>query len=388
MNKHDDIFKHLSLRDYQKPIFQEMLNAGNRILLKAPMDFGKTFLASAYISHLLKTEQIHSATFSIPNYEMRNKIIYDLQKLRQETVIVCPEGRDRVSDLLDSEADRRQVYHYMKKNPESARFIFKKYKNLQPMIREVCDPENPLYLEGVKKSLEGIIEITDTKEDLKKLKKEAAKEQKEIELLEKELKVAEKEYDEKQENLKAIKGEYEEAMKQSANIRTDKGMELIEKNVNDVTKFLTAILEKWDNYFHQNPISLGMALDKAELNHMELLNKNLKDMIERIHTEDFLSPENLDAYHRELMEKVEREKENALNEMNAVMAYNPRRLIPKVIDNISISIRHFQKADMDMAGLKWFNPVGQNQVLNPLNEALDLLEHMQDQVEAIKRREK
>ena len=56
--------------------------------------------------------------------------------------------------------------------------------------------------------------------------------------------------------------------------------------------------------------------------------------------------------------------------MNSFMAYNPRKLIPKIVDDISLSIRHFQKADIDMSGLKWFNSVGQNQVLNPLSEAL------------------
>lgn len=309
----------------------------------------------------------------MPKADDGKESYYSKLKQENEELKKKVEWLDNDSFLLDPDVDKRQAYYYLKKNPESARFIFKKYKNLQPIIRELCDPENPLYLDGVKKALEGIIEITNSKEDLEKLKAEVAKEQKEIGLLQNELKDLEREYDEKQENLKAIKREYEEAMKQSANIRTDRGMELIEKNVNDVTKFLTAILEKWDNYFHQNPISLGMTLDKAEFNHMELLNQNLKDMIEKIHTEDFLSPENLDAYHRELLEKVQKEKENALNEMNAVMAYNPRRLIPKVIDNISISIRHFQKADMDMAGLKWFNSVGQNQILQPLNEALGLL---------------
>ena len=77
-----------------------------------------------------------------------------------------------------------------------------------------------------------------------------------------------------------------------------------------------------------------MALDKAEFNHMELLNQNLKEMIERIHTEDFLSPENLDEYHREILEKVQKEKENALNEMNAVMAYNPKKVLAKALDDL------------------------------------------------------
>ena len=74
--------------------------------------------------------------------------------------------------------------------------------------------------------------------------------------------------------------------------------------------------------------------------------------------------------------------------MNSFMAYNPRKLIPKIVDDISLSVRHFKKADIDMSGLKWFNGVGQSQVLNPLNEALGLLNHMQDQIENKERRAK
>lgn len=47
-----------------------------------------------------------------------------------------------------------------------------------------------------------------------------------------------------------------------------------------------------------------------------------------------------------------------------------------------------EKVDVDMSGMKWFNEIGQNQVRNPLNEALDLMNRLQDQVENRKRREK
>ncbi len=76
---------------------------------------------------------------------------------------------DSESFLLDSSADIRQVYSFMKRNPSSAKFIFKKYKALQPTIRELCDPDNPLYLDGVKKSLEGIVQNEEAKEDLKSI---------------------------------------------------------------------------------------------------------------------------------------------------------------------------------------------------------------------------
>ena len=55
---------------------------------------------------------------------------------------------------------------------------------------------------------------------------------------------------------------------------------------------------------------------------------------------------------------------------------------------MSLTISHFEKADIHMVGLKLFNQIGQNHVLNPINEARGLLYHMQEQVEFIKRREK
>ena len=90
---------------------------------------------------------------------------------------------DNDSFLLDQDVDRRQAYIYMKKNPESAKFIFRKYKPLQPILKELCDKDNPLYLDGVAKALEGIVELENDKEDLAKIKSEITKEANELEKL-------------------------------------------------------------------------------------------------------------------------------------------------------------------------------------------------------------
>ena len=295
---------------------------------------------------------------------------------------------DNDSFLLDSNADIRQVYIYMKKNPGSAKFIFRKYKELQPIIKEICDPENPLYLDGVKMALDGIVDLESDKENVEQLKAEIAKENHEIQLLRQEIEQAKGEYDTTYENLERIKKEEQEFNKKKANIKTDMGLEMIEKNGSDITSFFDSVLEKWKAYFKEHVTALGMELTKSELSHMDLLNQNLKQMMEKIHGDDFLSPANLDAYHKQLLEQVKQEKENALNEMNGFMSHNPRKLIPKIVDNRNLSIRHFQKAESDFNGLKWFNPMGQNQVLNPLNDALGLLDHLQDQIENKERRSK
>lgn len=67
-----------------------------------------------------------------------------------------------------------------------------------------------------------------------------------------------------------------------------------------------------------------MTMDRQEINFMDTLNRNLKEMMDKIHTEDFLSSENLDEYHKELLEKIKTEKDNALKEMNAFIAHNLR----------------------------------------------------------------
>ena len=95
MNNIDEVFKHY-LHDYQKPVFDELLTAGNKKLFSAPMDFGKTYLGCANVSYLFETKQIRSATFSIPNYEMRRKVISDLKAVgMKDAVIVCPEGMEK-----------------------------------------------------------------------------------------------------------------------------------------------------------------------------------------------------------------------------------------------------------------------------------------------------
>ena len=127
-------------------------------------------------------------------------------------------------------------------------------------------------------------------------------------------------------------------------------------------------------------------INTDQLQTLNLLTEKANNNLKVISNEDLLSEIKLSEKRSKLKEDIEAEKEAAQKEMNSFMSYNPRKLLPKISDNLTISIRHFQKAESDFNGLKWFNPIGQNQVLNPLNDALGLLSHLQDQVEAIKRR--
>ena len=313
---------------------------------------------------------------------------YSKVKQENEELRKMVQWLDSESFLLDHDADIRQVYYYLKKNPASAKFIYRKYKSLQPIIKELCDPDNPLYLDGVAKALTGIVELENDKEDLAKIKSEITKEANELEKLKEEIEQAKSGHDAIHENLERIKKEEQEYNKQRSNIRTDAGLEMIEKDTGDIIAFLTAILEKWDSYFMEHPTSLGMLLDKADFNQLELLGRNLKDMMERIHTEDFLSTENLDKYHRELLEKVKAEKENSLHEMDAFMAYNPKKVLAKILDNTANAMKKIEGADDDGAGGLYLNKFTSGFVKGNLLEGMKYTNYLMDQVEAIKRREK
>ena len=92
---------------------------------------------------------------------------------------------DSETFLLESSADIRQVYNFLKRNPGSAKFIYKKYKPLQPTIRERCDPENPIYLEEVANNLKNVCALSNAKEDITTLQNKKSYLQNDIDLLQK-----------------------------------------------------------------------------------------------------------------------------------------------------------------------------------------------------------
>ena len=140
MYEEKELFKDKDLlRDYQIPVFQDMLTAGNKTLLKAPMDYGKTFIGCVYVSYLFQTKQIGSATFSIPNYEMRKKIIDDLHRVGlKNKLIVCPEGKENAwnNNKGKRKTDTRIILEYIRKQKITGvidkEFIQKKWPNANP----------------------------------------------------------------------------------------------------------------------------------------------------------------------------------------------------------------------------------------------------------------
>ena len=177
----------------------------------------------------------------------------------------------------------------------------------------------------------------------------------------------------------------EEIDRQMGNLTDPEFLSMVKNFHNEFIAFSKSVLSSGD--ITQLTLKVR-TINTDQLQTLNLLTEKANNNLKVISNEDLLSEIKLSEKRSKLKEEIEAEKEAAQREMNSFMAYNPRKLIPKIVDDISLSIRHFQRGDTDMAGFKWFNSVGQGQVLSPLNEALGLLNHMQDQVENKEKRAK
>ena len=63
------------------------------------------------------------------------------------------------SFLFTNTATNEELYSYLKENPSASRFIFKKYIANQSFLKELVDPENPIYLDEVANNLKEIYQI-------------------------------------------------------------------------------------------------------------------------------------------------------------------------------------------------------------------------------------
>lgn len=295
-------------------------------------------------------------------------------------------AKNAPSFLFTNTATNEELYSYLKENPSASRFIFKKYIANQSFLKELVDPENPLYLEGVADNLKEVYQIKEEMENVEKLRSEKGNLNNEISKLRDEIKLVEDEYDGIFGNLEKIRKEDEEYSRQRTNIRTDKGLEMLEQSIKEITTFQNTFLDKWNKYFSGNPTAIGMTMDRNEINLMSNINKQLKEMMDKIHSEDFLSTENLDQYHKELLDKIKTEKDNALNEMNAFMSHNPKKLLNKILNDIDVSVRKIEGAPDDVAGGFYLNKLTGGMVKGNLEESMKYINHLLDQVENSERR--
>ena len=89
--------------------------------------------------------------------------------------------------LFTTEAKNEEIYFYLRDHPESAEFLFRKYRSNQDFIKELCDPKNPIFIEEVSEYMKDILTVETVQEDISMLQSKQSKLQHEIGLLEEEL---------------------------------------------------------------------------------------------------------------------------------------------------------------------------------------------------------
>ena len=286
------------------------------------------------------------------------------------------------SFLLDSDVDIRTIYGYLKNKPEAAKFIYKKYPKVRENLKEICDRDNPLFLPDVLEYLSEVIRIDDDKEDAEEIKKELFRLMNERSKLQEEVKKQEKEYDEIAGRVEAIQKQAEILDKEIGNITDPEILNQVKSLCADVKRFSDSVLKSGDI----NEIALKIRkLNTDQVQTLNLLGEKANNTLQLITDEDMLSELKLSGKRQKLKEEIEKEKEIALNEMNAFMAHNPKKLLNKILNDIDVSVRKINGAPDDVAGGFYLNKLTGGMVKGNLEESMKYINHLLDQVENRKR---
>ena len=308
------------------------------------------------------------------------------QKLKQENQDLKSEMSwlDE-SFLLDSDVDIRTIYGYLRTKPEASKFIYKKYPKARESLKEICDRDNPLCLPDVLESLSEVIRIDAYKEDAEQVKKELFRLMGERSKLQEEIDKQEKEYDEISERVESLQRRSEELDRQIGNITDPEILIQVKSLCKDVNAFSQSVFKSGDI----NELTLKIRkLTTDQVQTLNLLGEKANNTLKTISDEDTLSELKLSEKRQKLKEEIEKEKDNALKEMNAFMAHNPRKLLNKILNDIDVSVRKIEGAPDDVSGGFYLNKLTGGMVVGNLDESMKYINHLLDQMENKERRDR
>ena len=308
------------------------------------------------------------------------------QKLKQENQDLKSEMKwiDE-SFLLDPDVDVKTIYGYLKNNPSASKFIYKKYRDLRGSLTEICDPDNPLYLPEVAESLKETIQIQSVKLDILEMKSELNFLKSEKSKLQEEVDLKEREYDEIAERVESLQRRSEELDREIGNITDPEILIQVKSLCKDVNAFSQSVLKSGDI----NELTLKIRkLTTDQVQTLNLLGEKANNTLKTISDEDTLSELKLSEKRQKLKEEIEKEKDNALKEMNAFMAHNPKKLLNKILNDIDVCTRKIEGAPNDGASGFYLNNLTAGMIRGNLEESMKYINHLLDQMENKERREK
>ena len=275
------------------------------------------------------------------------------------------------------------------KKPESAQFIYNKYKQHQDVITELCDPHNPLYIDGVKKELEGIAVIEDEKETLAKLEEEKTKLGEQIanakgekSKLDSEIKEISTQWNEWQDKLEEIEKRRDEIDREVGNLTEP---EILKK----IKSFNESLITLGDSVFKgdvkpdgiNDVITHVIKLTSDQKNTLKLLSEQAEEINKMLKDEDLLSEYKLSEKRQKLKEQIEKEKENAKKEMDGFMVHNPEKIMRSIKIHINNSLDRIEGVKEDASGLRYYNDHEYGTITGELYDAISNIDLLNGQVE-------
>ena len=290
------------------------------------------------------------------------------------------------SFLLEPNVDTKKAYGYLKENPSGVRFVFKKYPNLRPILKEICDPENPLYLESVAEKLKDLVEFYDAKEDLESMQRERSNLRNQLNELKKEASEKNKELEILESKIPEVTKNLEDLQRIKANLSTEEGRKRIKEFYESVNRFIEAAFEQQK----KQPISESfnsLRLDINQINLLRLLQKTAKADMDFIENSDLISEEMLDKKRQELKEKMEKEMAEGETAMLAFSEHDPRKTLGKALKAIETAKEQLENAgDFSPESGWYYNLHSIPNVQRILDIPKDLLENLVQQVNNVNAR--
>lgn len=313
---------------------------------------------------------------------------YSKLKAENEELKKKLEWLDRDSWLLKKDAEIEAIYEYLIKKPESAQFIYNKYKQHQDVIRELCDPHNPLYIDGVAKELEGIAVIEDEKETLAKLEEEKTKLGEQIanakgekSKLDSEIKEISDEWNEWQDKIEEMEKQKDQINKEVGNLQDPDVLKKIKSFNTSFTSLVKSIFDNVKSQDINDVMFQSIKLTSDQKNTMKLLSEQSEEITKLIEDEDMLSEYKLNEVREKLKKEIEKEKENAQKEMDGFMSHNPQKIMKNIKEHINLSLDRITGVKQDVSGYRYYNDHEYGTITGELYEAISNIELLNGQVE-------
>jgi len=219
-----------------------------------------------------------------------------------------------VEKLLETDMSRKDLYNLLRYYPNGAKFVYKKYQDLRPLVEELCDPDNLLYLPDVNETLQLPRQVKNLEEELKTLNRSIEGKTTERNNLIESLNEMETKYNTLEEKVKTAKINLETLETQVMNLHGKAGLEKITSYLVQVQKF---IKKTYDDRENKDIGVIGMGIFKIDRDDFHDLLTEAEKLELYLKSDEFTKEDitNEKSEIAKLREQIAVETEQALKEL-------------------------------------------------------------------------